>query len=199
MIDRLRWSHRGPPLDLWPTGHGSSQASRMSENFEFSLAPAFRHYVDPGLPSPSGPGRNSVTWPHAHELHRDSQAAWRSNSHAAKHRIWTWYLSRPGLSPLRWNWISNSISVARTGRSQIAHGAPTPGPPHVRSGVRLGSLPLSITARAFSRRVSSSIWLFLGCLSKRPSQMPRGSFERPVEGVCRLSAPFRSGHPRPKT
>ncbi len=40
-----------------------------------------------------------------------------------------------------------------------AHVAPTPGPPHVRSGRRCGSFPLRTTWRAFSRRIVSSIWL----------------------------------------
>src|SRR5207237_6008342 len=70
------------------------------------------------------------------------QADCRSNSHAAKQRMWTWYLSNPaaGVPRSRANWISNSISVDLTGSSQIVHEPPTPGPPHGRSGVRPGRL-----------------------------------------------------------
>jgi hypothetical protein len=68
--------------------------------------------------------------------YRGGAAHFRSNSQAAKHRTWTWNLSRPGLSPSRANWISNSISSFVTGNLQIVQAAPTPGPPHVRSGGR---------------------------------------------------------------
>src|SRR4029453_2419373 len=80
----------------------------------------------------------------------------RSNSHAAKHRTGTWNLSSPGLSPSRANWISNSSSFFVTGFSQTAHAAPTPGPPHVRSGLRAGSLPFLMVCLACSRRRASS-------------------------------------------
>jgi hypothetical protein len=57
-------------------------------------------------------------------------------------------LSRPGLSPSRANWISNSSSSLVTGFSHTEQGAPTPGPPsQVRSAVRLGSLPQSLSVR----------------------------------------------------
>jgi hypothetical protein len=88
--------------------------------------------------------------------YRGGAAHFRSNSQAAKHRTWTWNLSRPGLSPSRANWISNSISSFVTGNLQIVQAAPTPGPPHVRSGGRPGSVPLWTAARAFSRTTDSS-------------------------------------------
>ena len=50
--------------------------------------------------------------------------------------------------------------VLLDGHAQTEQVAPTPGPPHVRSGRRLGSLPSRITARALSRRIfSSGIWV----------------------------------------
>jgi hypothetical protein len=58
------------------------------------------------------------------ELVRYSTAFFRSNSHAVKHRTWTWYLSRPGASPSWANWISNSIWSFVTGSSHTAHRAP---------------------------------------------------------------------------
>src|SRR6185295_7836272 len=60
-------------------------------------------------------------------------------------------------SPLLANSISNSSSSRVTGTLQIVQSAPTPGPPHVRSGKRLGSVPAWITSRAFSRRTGSSL------------------------------------------
>src|SRR5262249_50065157 len=52
--------------------------------------------------------------------------------------------------------ISNSSSSLVTGRSHTTHGAPTPGPPHVRSGRLLGTLPFLIADQAFSRSIFSS-------------------------------------------
>jgi hypothetical protein len=65
-------------------------------------------------------------------------------------------VSRPG-SPSRMKCVSHSISSGCMGRSQTAHGAPTPGPPNIRSGGRRGSLPSRTAARAFARRRVSSI------------------------------------------
>jgi hypothetical protein len=66
-------------------------------------------------------------------------------------RLW----SRPGPTLRR-----HSISSRSTGRSQTEQVAPTPGPPQVRSGLRLGSLPSRTAARALSRSIfSSGIWL----------------------------------------
>src|SRR5439155_21019808 len=53
----------------------------------------------------------------------------------------------------------DSIWSRSTDTPHTAHGAPTPGPPHVRSGRRLGSLPSRMTLRAIRRRIFSSIWL----------------------------------------
>ena len=46
--------------------------------------------------------------------------------------------------------------VLLTGRPQTVQGAPTPGPPHVRSGGLEGSFPDWLTSRAFPRRICSS-------------------------------------------
>src|SRR6201988_2260160 len=81
-------------------------------------------------------------------LHRDGLAA------LPAFRLW----GHAGKACLRW--ISNSFWSLVTGRAQTEQVAPTPSPPQVRSGVRLGSLPLWTAARAFSRRTGSSgIWL----------------------------------------
>jgi hypothetical protein len=79
----------------------------------------------------------------------------RSNSHAAKHRMWTWNLSRPP-PPSCSNSISNSFSSFVTGKPHTAHSAPTPGPPHVRVGETAGSFPCWTAARAFARSAGSS-------------------------------------------
>ena len=84
-------------------------------------------------------------------------AVFRSISHTAKHWVWRWNLSSPGLSPSWVNSISNSNSSFVTGSSHTEQAAPTPGPqPQMRSGRRAGSFLLWITERAFSRRIGSS-------------------------------------------
>src|SRR6266566_2955499 len=97
--------------------------------------------------------------------------------------MWTWNLSRPGLSPSRANSISNSISSRSTGTPQTAHEAPTPGPPHVRSGRRLGSFPSWTTLRAICRRTFSSIWLTLGARHRRRVK-PGGQARCPALTKC---------------
>jgi hypothetical protein len=67
----------------------------------------------------------------------------RSSSHTAKHRRWRWNLSNPGLPPSRANCTSYSTWSDVMGWAQTVHGRSTPGPPHVRSGSRRGSVPLS--------------------------------------------------------
>jgi hypothetical protein len=62
----------------------------------------FHRVPQKGLSTPSAVGLNRPG-------HRVYVTLPRSNSHAAKHRMWTWNLSSPGLSPSRANWISNSI------------------------------------------------------------------------------------------
>src|SRR4030095_4848578 len=53
-------------------------------------------------------------------------------------------------------------------------GAPTPGPPHVRSGRRDGSFPVRITSRAFARRTVSSGMVNLQGPAGWSCQMPGG-------------------------
>ena len=84
-------------------------------------------------------------------LVRHSPAFFRSNSHTAKHRTCTWYLSSPGTLPSWANWISSSSSVLETGSSHTEQAAPTPFPPQIRSGGRGGNFPFLTASRAFSR------------------------------------------------
>jgi hypothetical protein len=69
-----------------------------------------------------------------------------------------WNLSRPGLSPSRANWISNSISSFVMGRSQIAHATPHRAlatSSHVRPQSRPPRWPVP-TCRQYRRSVMSS-------------------------------------------
>src|SRR2546427_9051296 len=63
----------------------------------------------------------------------------------------------------------------------MAHGVPLPRPPHVRSGRRVGSLPLWMAARAFWRRPSSSI--DVGMTSTTAPRFTSGGTRRLLHGV----------------
>ena len=80
----------------------------------------------------------------------------RSNSHAARQRTCRKCRSEPGCMPGRLNSISISVWSGVTNSRQTEHITRVPGPPNVRSGRRLGSLPLRIAARAISRSTGSS-------------------------------------------
>jgi hypothetical protein len=80
----------------------------------------------------------------------------RSNSHAAKQRTCRKCRSEPGCMPWRLNSISISVWSEVTNSLQTEHTTRVPGPPNVRSGRRLGSLPRRIAARAISRSTGSS-------------------------------------------
>jgi hypothetical protein len=81
----------------------------------------------------------------------------RSSSHAAKHWRCTWWLPRSRPSSSRVNSSSNSASSCPAGLPQIVQQVPTPGPPQMRWGKRLGSLPACIASRAFFLSVLSSL------------------------------------------
>jgi hypothetical protein len=66
---------------------------------------------------------------------------------------------------------------------QAAHGAPTPGPPQLRSGARLGILPPSTAARAFGRSCSSGIWRYLDATAREPRRPSIKRLPRYVTGV----------------
>jgi hypothetical protein len=93
-----------------------------------------------------------------------------------------WNLSRPGLAPpSRSNPISNSISARPIRTPQIVHSASTPGPPHTRSGRRLGSLPVSMTFDTTPRIVSSSM---LAGLRYAQPRTVYGAAERGDKAKC---------------
>jgi len=80
-----------------------------------------------------------------------------SSSHAAKQQGWRWYLCNSCISPSTLNSASSSIRFRRSVSPHRAHASPHPGPPKMRSGLRVGSFPFWIASRAFSRRGRSSI------------------------------------------
>src|SRR5215471_12054339 len=77
------------------------------------------------------------------------------------------------------NSSSNAISPRRTGLRHTAHVAPVLWPLNVRLGLSVGSLPLRIASRAFSRRIGSSgmaVLLEWLCLSTHSACCkPRGT------------------------
>ena len=76
-----------------------------------------------------------------------------SSSHAAKQQGWRWYLCNSCISPSTLNSASSSIRFRRSVSPHRAHASPHPGPPKMRSGLRVGSFfPFWIASRAFSRR-----------------------------------------------
>jgi hypothetical protein len=108
----------------------------------------------------------------------------------AKHRMWTWNLSKPGLAPpSRSNSISNSISSRPTRTPQIVHSASTPGPPHTRSGRRLGSVAVSMAFDTTSRIVSSS--MLVGLWYAQPRTV-YGAAERGGKAKCQGSGARRA-------
>ncbi len=80
-----------------------------------------------------------------------------SSSHAAKQQGWRWYLCNSCISPSTLNSASSSIRFRRSVSPHRAHASLHPGPPKMRSGLRVGSFPFWIASRAFSRRGRSSI------------------------------------------
>jgi len=75
-----------------------------------------------------------------------------SSSHAAKQLGWRWYLCNSCISPSPLNSASSSIRFRCSVSPHRAHASPHPGPPMMRSGLRVGSFPFWIASRAFSRR-----------------------------------------------
>ena len=70
---------------------------------------------------------------------------------------WRWYLCNSCISPSTLNSASSSIRFRCSVSPHRAHASPHPGPPMMRSGLRVGSFPFWIASRAFSRRERSSI------------------------------------------
>jgi hypothetical protein len=92
--------------------------------------------------------------------------------------------------------------ILRDGLAAHRAGAPTPGPPQVRSGRRDGSFPVRITSRAFARRTVSSGMATLQGPAGWSCQMPGGPDAcsrhpgSPMEDKCQ-STPYWDSGPIP--
>src|SRR5262245_11350365 len=84
-------------------------------------------------------------------------------------RVETW-----GIPASRKTHLHGHLALV-TGSSQTAHAAPTPPRPHVRVGLRAGSLPFRTAALALCHsRGSSGIGCFAGVEHLKQSHMPTG-------------------------
>src|SRR5437879_1345854 len=109
--------------------------------------------------------------------------------------MWTWYLSRPGLSPSRTNWVSNSIWSRATSRSQLGDDAATT----IAEAAIQDDLDVGLLAKLLAQ-VLVHIWKLPGDDEKEPGHaalrergrrsrgngqatpdQPRGSIDRPRE------------------